>query len=300
MKSDIANAQKPSEAVRRLNALKLELEDDWSTVVSVQWGETPKLAPSPQKLIPQTKNTEAGSALTPAIQLLGLSKSYGARQVLRNLDLTITEGEFVAIIGRSGCGKSTLLRLLGGLERPEAGKIQFAQSNHDPAIRIMFQESRLLPWKTVQENVALGLGCTQTSKDIVQKTLAKVGLADRANDWPARLSGGQKQRIALARALVHSPDLLLLDEPLGALDALTRIEMQSLIEELWQQQSFTAVLVTHDVQEAISLADRIVLIEDGRITLNESINFPRPRARGAAAFAQLEERILRQVLRQTN
>jgi sulfonate transport system ATP-binding protein len=300
MKTELTNTQKSSEAVRRLNALKLELEDDWSTVVSVQWGETPRQATSPQTLLPGTTNINTESNSPPAIELLGLSKSFGSRQVLRNLDLTIKKGEFVAIIGRSGCGKSTLLRLLGGLERPDAGQNQLAHIDHELTIRMMFQEPRLLPWKTVQENVALGLGRTHTNKDIVQKTLAKVGLAERANEWPARLSGGQKQRIALARALVHQPDLLLLDEPLGALDALTRIEMQSLIEELWQQQGFTAVLVTHDVQEAISLADRIVLIEDGRITLNESINFPRPRTRGAAAFAQLEERILRQVLRQTN
>jgi sulfonate transport system ATP-binding protein len=123
-----------------------------------------------------------------------------------------------------------------------------------------------------------------------------VGLAERADDWPAELSGGQRQRVALARALLHEPQLLLLDEPLGALDALTRIEMQQLIEALWLQRGFTAVLVTHDVQEALALADRVVLIEDGRITLDLKVDLPRPRARGNAAFAALEQRLLSSIL----
>jgi sulfonate transport system ATP-binding protein len=158
----------------------------------------------------------------------------------------------------------------------------------------MFQDSRLLPWKRVLDNVALGL---QGGKDKAEQVLQKVGLQERKAEWPAVLSGGQRQRVALARALVHDPELLLLDEPLGALDALTRIEMQQLIETLWRERGFTAVLVTHDVQEAIALADRVVLIEDGRITLDERIALPRPRARGSAAFAHLEEHILARVLK---
>ena len=142
------------------------------------------------------------------------------------------------------------------------------------------------------DNVALGL----PKKDDALQALRQVGLEERAGEWPAVLSGGQRQRVALARALVHDPELLLLDEPLGALDALTRIEMQQLIETLWQKRGFTALLVTHDVQEAIALADRVVLIEDGRITLDERIPLARPRARGNATFAQLEERILAHVL----
>jgi len=195
-------------------------------------------------------------------------------------------------VGRSGCGKSTLLRLVAELESADRGTLTFGDGKTPPETRIMFQDSRLLPWKRVLDNVALGL----PKKDDALQALRQVGLEERAGEWPAVLSGGQRQRVALARALVHDPELLLLDEPLGALDALTRIEMQQLIETLWQKRGFTALLVTHDVQEAIALADRVVLIEDGRITLDERIPLARPRARGNATFAQLEERILAHVL----
>lgn len=236
-----------------------------------------------------------------SIQVRAVSKAYGEREVLKTLDVEIAAGEFVAIVGRSGCGKSTLLRLIAGLEQPSQGRIGFerggqrsGQHDGEPEIRIMFQDSRLLPWKRVLHNV--GLGLPRASQASV-KALAQVGLEDRAHEWPAVLSGGQRQRVALARALVHEPELLLLDEPLGALDALTRIEMQQLIESLWKSRGFTAVLVTHDVQEAIALADRVLLIEDGEITLDERISLARPRARGNLAFAQLEERILARVLK---
>ncbi len=236
-----------------------------------------------------------------AIQVRAVSKAYGEREVLKSLDVDIAAGEFVAIVGRSGCGKSTLLRLVAGLEAVSQGRIGFERAGqrsgqHDvaPEIRIMFQDSRLLPWKRVLDNV--GLGLPRASQASV-KALAQVGLEERAREWPAVLSGGQRQRVALARALVHEPELLLLDEPLGALDALTRIEMQQLIESLWKSRGFTAVLVTHDVQEAIALADRVLLIEDGEITLDERISLARPRARGNLAFAQLEERILARVLK---
>jgi sulfonate transport system ATP-binding protein len=224
-------------------------------------------------------------------------KSYSGRDVLKAVDLHIEPGEFVAVVGRSGCGKSTLLRLVAGLESSDGGEIRFSGKDgvsRKADTRIMFQDSRLLPWKRVLDNVALGLpgGVAKA-----EQALQNVGLKERGREWPAVLSGGQRQRVALARALVHDPELLLLDEPLGALDALTRIEMQQLIESLWQQRGFTAVLVTHDVQEAIALADRVVLIEDGRITLDERITLPRPRARGHAAFAQLEEFILSRVLK---
>ncbi|MGB7193518.1 MAG: ATP-binding cassette domain-containing protein [Collimonas pratensis] len=236
-----------------------------------------------------------------SIQVRAVSKAYGEREVLKTLDVEIAAGEFVAIVGRSGCGKSTLLRLIAGLEQPSQGRIGFerggqSSGHHDgaPEIRIMFQDSRLLPWKRVLNNV--GLGLPRASQASI-KALAQVGLEERAHEWPAVLSGGQRQRVALARALVHEPELLLLDEPLGALDALTRIEMQQLIESLWKSRGFTAVLVTHDVQEAIALADRVLLIEDGEITLDERISLARPRARGNLAFAQLEERILARVLK---
>jgi sulfonate transport system ATP-binding protein len=233
------------------------------------------------------------------ITIQSVSKSYAGRTVLKSLDVEIGAGEFVAIVGRSGCGKSTLLRLLAGLETETAGAIQFgrgSKSGQAPEIRIMFQDSRLLPWKRVLDNVALGLPST-SSGATAGKALRQVGLEDRAREWPAVLSGGQRQRVALARALVHDPELLLLDEPLGALDALTRIEMQQLIEALWLASGFTAVLVTHDVQEAIALADRVLLIEEGEVTLDERIALPRPRARGNLVFAQLEEKILARVLK---
>ena len=228
------------------------------------------------------------------VAINSLFKSYDGRDVLKSVDLTLEPGEFVAVVGRSGCGKSTLLRLIAELETADRGALVFGNGSKKPETRIMFQDSRLLPWKRVLDNVALGL----PKKDSALHALKQVGLNERAGEWPAVLSGGQRQRVALARALVHDPELLLLDEPLGALDALTRIEMQQLIESLWQQRGFTALLVTHDVQEAIALADRVVLIEDGRITLDERIALARPRARGNAAFAQLEEHILSRVLKQ--
>ncbi|ALD93149.1 sulfonate ABC transporter ATP-binding protein [Cupriavidus gilardii CR3] len=230
----------------------------------------------------------------------GLHKAYGDRAVLQQIDLRIAPGEFVAIVGRSGCGKSTLLRLVAGLERPGAGRIALdgrPQDGHDDGTRIMFQDARLLPWKRVLDNIALGLPGRE-GRERAREALAQVGLAERANEWPAVLSGGQRQRVALARALVHRPRLLLLDEPLGALDALTRIEMQQLIERLWLAHGFTALLVTHDVAEAVALADRVVLIEDHRIAFDERVPLPRPRSHGAPAFAALEERVLRRVLRQ--
>lgn len=160
----------------------------------------------------------------------------------------------------------------------------------------MFQDTRLLPWKRVMDNVLLGLD--DSARELANRVLGEVGLLDRARDWPSRLSGGQRQRVALARALVHQPRLLLLDEPLGALDALTRIEMHALIESVWRTHRFSAVLVTHDVAEAVALADRIVLIDQGRITLNVENPLPRPRARSSVEFGRLEERVLRQVLNQ--
>jgi sulfonate transport system ATP-binding protein len=230
-----------------------------------------------------------------AISIDDVSIALGGRTVLQHFNVEIAAGEFVAIVGRSGCGKSTLLRSIIGLETPQRGTISLGPIAHgQPDVRIMFQDSRLLPWKRVLQNVTLGLGAAYSIQ--AEKILAQVGLADRAHDWPAILSGGQRQRVALARALVHDPSLLLLDEPLGALDALTRIEMQELIENLWWNRGFTAVLVTHDVAEAITLADRVILIEGGRVVLNEFIDLPRPRARGNPGFAALEDRILLRVL----
>jgi len=236
-----------------------------------------------------------------ALRLEGLRKQFGTRTVLDGIGVDAAPGEFVAIVGRSGCGKSTLLRLLAGLEVPTSGELSLGGA---PAaarrgdVRMMFQEPRLLPWRTVLQNVQLGLDAADAPTR-AREALAHVGLADRANDWPSVLSGGQRQRVALARALVHRPRLLLLDEPLGALDALTRIEMQRLIESVWRELRFTAVLVTHDVAEAVALADRVLLVEDGRVTLDAPIPLSRPRAHGSAAFAELEGSILARVLKET-
>jgi sulfonate transport system ATP-binding protein len=238
----------------------------------------------------------AGGAADLAIELRGVAKRYGDRAVLSDFDFAIERGSFVSIVGRSGCGKSTLLRLVAGLEETTGGVLKRRGTREGGALqtRIMFQDARLLPWKTVLQNVMLGL--PRSAADDARAVLAEVGLAGREGDWPAQLSGGQRQRVALARALVHRPDLLLLDEPLGALDALTRIEMHALIERLWREHRFTALLVTHDVQEAVALGDRIVLIDSGRISFDAAIDLPRPRSRASAAFAKLEEEVLMRVL----
>ncbi|MBV8260052.1 MAG: ATP-binding cassette domain-containing protein [Paraburkholderia sp.] len=229
------------------------------------------------------------------VELQGVGKRYGERVVLNGFDLAIERGSFVSIVGRSGCGKSTLLRLIAGLETADEGAVQRHGANGAVLdTRIMFQDARLLPWKTVLQNVMLGLG--RGAREDARAVLNEVGLLARADEWPARLSGGQRQRVALARALVHRPSLLLLDEPLGALDALTRIEMHALIERLWRAHRFTALLVTHDVHEAVALGDRILLVEAGRIALDEVVPLARPRARVDARFAALEGSVLQHLL----
>ncbi|HLU23591.1 MAG TPA: ATP-binding cassette domain-containing protein [Bacillaceae bacterium] len=231
-----------------------------------------------------------------------LEKTFGQLEVLRNINLQIAPGEFVAIVGKSGCGKSTLLRSIAGLEAVTAGEIRQDHqliSNSNLQARMMFQEARLLPWLSVLENVGVGLSLTKGWKERANWALQQVGLEDRAEEWPAVLSGGQKQRVALARALAAEPKLLLLDEPLGALDALTRYEMQELIEMLWQQQKFTTLLVTHDVSEAIALADRVVLIEEGMVKKDLAVSLARPRNRTNPRFAELEEELLASILGKT-
>jgi sulfonate transport system ATP-binding protein len=234
-----------------------------------------------------------------AITIRALEKSFTGTPVLRGIDLHVPAGQFIAIVGRSGCGKSTLLRLLVGLDKPTAGDFWFGGSaKSDLAVRIMFQEPRLLPWASVLGNVAVGLGANRTKSDARERALAtlrEVGLDARRDEWPSVLSGGQKQRVALARALVSRPQVLAFDEPLGALDALTRISMQRLLERVWLDQRFTAIMVTHDVAEAVALADRVLIIEDGVIASDLRIDLARPRERGAAACAALEGRILHQL-----
>jgi sulfonate transport system ATP-binding protein len=244
------------------------------------------------------RDPEATSRGLP-LTIRGLRKSFGANEVLRGIDLHIPAGQFVAIVGRSGCGKSTLLRLIAGLESIDAGTISFGQETRPEDVRVMFQEPRLLPWARVLSNVEVGLGRDRALPDAqlrAEKALSEVGLDDKRGQWPAVLSGGQKQRVALARALVSHPRVLAFDEPLGALDALTRISMQRLLERVWHDQAFTAILVTHDVAEAVALADRVLVIEDGRIAHDVRVELARPRRRGSADLAALEGAILRDLL----
>ena len=235
-----------------------------------------------------------------SVRLKQVKRNFGHLSVLDGVDLEIEPGSFVAIVGQSGSGKSTLLRIIAGLDQDFGGSVAIDAEGETVSARIMYQEPRLLPWASVISNVAVGLGPdveTRTAFSRARLALDAVGLGDRSADWPAVLSGGQKQRVALARALVSKPDLLVLDEPLGALDALTRIEMQSLLERVWREEGFTALLVTHDVAEALTLADRIVLIEDGKIALDLDVPFARPRRRGAVQFGELEEKLLSALLK---
>lgn len=241
-------------------------------------------------------HTPVTAAQGMAIRAFDLSKAFGSREVLRGISLEIAAGDFVSIVGKSGCGKSTLLRLLIGLEPASSGRIEGVERS---AARLVFQEPRLLPWANVARNVAVGLGAGARTPEMarsVTAALRDVGLEARGGDWPAMLSGGQRQRVALARALVGHPRLLALDEPLGALDALTRIEMQRLLEGVWRTQGFTAVLVTHDVAEAIALSNRLLVIDQGIIALDLPIALPRPRRRGDPAFAALEGLVLDHLL----
>src|ERR1700744_3249907 len=254
----------------------------------------------------QTRFTQRGSE-APArglpLTIRGLRKSFGDNQVLRGIDLHIPAGQFVAIVGRSGCGKSTLLRLIAGLEKADTGAISFGEQTLPEHVRVMFQEPRLLPWARVLSNVEVGLGRGRASPDAqarAEQALNEVGLGDKRDQWPSVLSGGQKQRVALARALVSHPRILAFDEPLGALDALTRIAMQELLERVWRDQGFTAILVTHDVAEAVALADRVLVIEQGRIAHDIHVDIARPRRRGSADLAALEGSILRELLQSDN
>lgn len=216
------------------------------------------------------------------IKIENLEKSFGELQVLKRINLSIAAGEFVAIVGHSGCGKSTLLRLIAGLDKTTAGTVSIngeVTSSINDSVRYLFQEPRLLPWETIEKNISIGMKKSDDSR--VQEALNSVGLSSKQKEWPKNLSGGQKQRVALARALVSDPGVLLLDEPLGALDALTKLEMQRLIESLWYKQGFTAILVTHDVDEAVYLADRVFVMEDGKIKDEIEIALARPRVKGS-------------------
>ncbi len=221
-----------------------------------------------------------------AVDIRGLRRAFGGRVVLDSLDLTVRRGEFVAMLGRSGSGKSTILRALAGLDLEAEGETRVAEQR-----AVVFQSPRLFPWKRVHDNVTLGLdGDDVTAR--AESALREVGLANHLRAWPGTLSGGEAQRVALARALVREPDLLLLDEPFGALDALTRIKMQTLLGELCRRHQPAVLLVTHDVDEALQLADRIVVLTDGRISLDIDIELPEPRSAGSPEAGELRRRLL--------
>ena len=206
--------------------------------------------------------------------------------MLKGVSLEAREGEVISIIGASGSGKSTLLRTLAGLDAVEQGSVRA------PSRRaVVFQDPRLLPWKRVWRNVALGLEDADP-KARALAALAEVELAHRVDAWPGTLSGGEAQRAGLARALVRAPELLLLDEPFAALDALTRLRMQDLVSQLWAAHRPAVLLVTHDVDEAVLLADRVLVLEKGRIAVDERVDLPRPRRAEAPGFVQLRGRLL--------
>jgi sulfonate transport system ATP-binding protein len=229
--------------------------------------------------------TRANDVAAPAVRIRNFTRRFGQTEVLRDLDLDIAPGEFVALLGRSGSGKTTLLRSLAGLD-PADG-----QTVETPAAKaIVFQDARLLPWKPVWRNVALGLSGPDV-RARAEAALTEVQLGHRLDVWPATLSGGEAQRVSLARALVREPGLLLLDEPFAAVDALTRLRMHELVLALWRKHTPAVLLVTHDVDEAITLADRVLVLDHGTIAAEERITLPRPREVDAN-FQAIRHRLL--------
>lgn len=220
-----------------------------------------------------------------AVQLRGLTRSFGGRTVLDGIDLDIPAGQFVALLGHSGSGKSTLLRAVAGLDHEVVGSGRLTAPER---VSVVFQDSRLLPWRRVLDNVLLGTDGEERGRE----ALAEVGLQGRERAWPNELSGGEAQRAALARSLVREPELLLADEPFGALDALTRIKMHALLRELWKRHQPSVLLVTHDVDEAIVLADRVLVLEEGRIGLDLTIDRPHPRSYRDPLLGEYRERLL--------
>ncbi|MGQ3301239.1 ABC transporter ATP-binding protein [Reyranella sp.] len=244
------------------------------------------------------------SVIDSVIDIRGLGLTFdrdGRRtEVLRELDLAIPRGGFVAIVGASGVGKSTLLRVLIGLAKASAGQVSLAtRSTARQPVALVFQDSRLLPWRRVVDNVAFGLEGTGLSKaerrTKAVEALRIVGLADLAGRWPHQLSGGQRQRVSLARALAVEPEVLLMDEPFSALDAISREGLQDELTRIWQQTGKTILFVTHDIEEATYLADRVIVLagSPGRVVVDRAIETPRPRRRDDPAEAGLVAEIRR-------
>lgn len=224
----------------------------------------------------------------PVVRVRGLTRRYGERTIIDGVDLDIRRGEFVALLGRSGSGKSTFLRALAGLDHGVPGSGSFEAPE---AVSVVFQDARLLPWKRVIDNVALGLK-GEVPRERALRALGEVELTARASAWPMQLSGGEQQRAALARSLVREPELLLLDEPFGALDALTRLRMQALLLDLCARHRPAVLLVTHDVDEAIHLADRILVLDDGRFSVDLAVDLPSEAGARERRFAEVRARLL--------
>jgi sulfonate transport system ATP-binding protein len=222
-----------------------------------------------------------------AVSLRGVAKAFGSNVVLDGIDLDIHRGEFFCLLGPSGTGKTTLLRILTGLERADAGEVLVADRR-----TVVYQEPRLIQSKRVLGNVLLGQRKSADRKLAALDALSEVGLSQHAKEWPATLSGGEAQRVALARALVREPELLLLDEPFAALDALTRLHMQDLVGDLVVRHRPAVLLVTHDVDEAIILADRVAVLRQGRFAVDVRIEQDRPRDRASAAFLDYRRQFL--------
>ncbi len=216
----------------------------------------------------------------------GVCRAFDGRMVLRSVDLDIAPGEFVALLGRSGEGKSTLLRALAGLDREVSGDLSVSGT-----VAVAFQDPRLLPWKKVLANLCLGLRVDDPAS-VARKALEEVGLGARQDAWPMTLSGGEAQRASLARALVREPDLLLLDEPFCALDALTRLAMHDLVLTLWERHRPAVLMVTHDVDEALALADRVLVLRGGRVAYESPVSAARPRDRDDRALVDLRNQLL--------
>ena len=225
------------------------------------------------------------------ISIKDVNKIYEKTTALHNVSLDINQGEFIALVGMSGGGKSTLLRLIAGLEQPTSGSVTINSTDSQSLMRVMFQEDRLLPWMSVLDNLSFG-SKDKNTKAHAQKLLELVELGEYADHFPNQLSGGQKQRVALARALMTDPKILLLDEPLGALDALTRRKMQDLILDICQKQDLTTILVTHDVEEAARMADRIIVMKDSTNSYEEDC----PKNRNAGQIGLVADRVLGEIL----
>lgn len=225
------------------------------------------------------------------ISIKNINKTYKNVTALHDVSLDINQGEFIALVGMSGGGKSTLLRLIAGLEQPTSGSVTIDQASSKSLMRVMFQEDRLLPWMSVLDNLSFG-SKDKNTKAHAKELLELVELDDYANQYPTQLSGGQKQRVALARALMNHPQILLLDEPLGALDALTRRKMQDLILDICQKQNLTTILVTHDVEEAARMADRIIVMKNSTNSYEEDC----PKNRNAGQIGIVADRVLGEIL----